>query len=288
MTGNIPVLKADGHSIAEAWEQSLLELAAHGAEIRTEYDAKDQNGNFLDPPSIDCTMLTTIEDPASEPSIHRAFPGGLEDLEEYRREIRDGIKDHWIGDPNDPTDTRWSYTYHGRFTNYDGLDQIEAMAQKLAATPHSRRAYAVTTMPHRDLSLSDPPCCQSLWGRLVWDDDAKLWRFNMNVRFRSRDALDAAFMNLWGFAGPQGLQGKIADHIAELSGNAVACGRYCDLSDSYHVYGNRRQYLAEAVLAKADEPLSERAWTREFAQPIFDEAVPSILAKVKKYDEEHT
>ncbi|MCK7472406.1 MAG: hypothetical protein MZV49_00060 [Rhodopseudomonas palustris] len=37
--------------------------------IRTEYDKPG------DPPSRDCTMLWTVEDPFAEPRIHRAFPG---------------------------------------------------------------------------------------------------------------------------------------------------------------------------------------------------------------------
>ncbi len=85
--GSIPVLTARGKSLAEAWESSLLELSKHGAEVRTEYDAKDEAGGYVDPPSLDCTMLMVCEEPAAEPLIHRAFPGGLEDLEEYRQEV---------------------------------------------------------------------------------------------------------------------------------------------------------------------------------------------------------
>ncbi len=88
--GNIPVISAVGKSLAEAWENSLIALYYYGCDIRTQYDKKNSDGNFVDPPSKDCSMRMVIEDPASEPLIHRAFPGGVEDLEEYRQEVLEG------------------------------------------------------------------------------------------------------------------------------------------------------------------------------------------------------
>ncbi len=29
-----------------------------------------------------------------------------------------GAKDHWVKNMNDPADTRWEYTYHGRLAAY--------------------------------------------------------------------------------------------------------------------------------------------------------------------------
>ena len=70
----IPVLTAQGKGIAEAWENSLIVLNDHGCQIKTMYDKPE------DPPSRDATMIITIEEPLSEPMIHKDFPGGLEDL----------------------------------------------------------------------------------------------------------------------------------------------------------------------------------------------------------------
>jgi len=285
--GSIPVLVARGRSLAEAWENSLLELARGGAEVRTEYDARDASGAFVDPPSLDCTMLMVVEDPASEPLIHRAFPGGLEDLEEYRQEVLDGIKDHWVRDPEDPSDKRWEYTYHERLVRYrvpgrsGGIDQLEAAARKLAEAPHSRRAQAITWQPWIDPDCSDPPCLQSMWFRVV-PDAAGVWRLNMNVRFRSRDAFDAAFMNCFAFVH---LMERMARRIGELAGRQVLLGRYCDLSDSYHIYGRRRKAFEELFLRLVEtRPFEERTWTREFAEPFFEEARPRIAEKVAAKD----
>jgi thymidylate synthase len=104
----IPVLHQEGNSLAETWERALVKLHTKGMPISTQYDKPG------DPPSIDATMIMTIKHPDSEPVIHKAFPGGIEDLVEYDMEVREGIKDSWTRRPEDPLDPRWEYTYHGR------------------------------------------------------------------------------------------------------------------------------------------------------------------------------
>jgi thymidylate synthase len=288
-SGSIPVLTARGRSLAEAWENSLLALAREGAEVRTEYDAKDAGGAWLDPPSLDCTMVMVVEDPSSEPLIHRAFPGGLEDLEEYRQEVMDGIKDHWVRDPDDPADSRWEYTYHERLTDYRtpgvargaGVDQLDLAARKLAESPHSRRAQAVTWQPWRDPGCDDPPCLQSMWFRVLEDAEGRP-TLNMNVRFRSRDAFDAAFMNCFAFVH---VMEAMASRIGRLSGREVMLGRYVDMSDSYHVYGRRRAAFEDGFLRLVESrPFEDRTWTREFAASFFEEARPAIAKKVSEKD----
>ncbi len=85
-----------GDCIARAWENALLELFRSGCDVKTQYDKPD------DPPSKDATMIVTVLDPLAEPMIHRDFPGGFEELEEYAMEVCEGIKDHCVRDPNDP------------------------------------------------------------------------------------------------------------------------------------------------------------------------------------------
>ncbi len=285
----IPVLAVRAAGLAEAWELSLLALYGHGCEIRTEYDHRDGAGNYLDPPSLDCSMRMIIEDPFSEPMIHRCFPGGLDALEEYRQEVLDGIKDHWIRDPNDPDDQRWEYTYHERMFNYrlpgqdKGIDQIAAAVEGLAKSPHSRRQQAVIWKVWEDQGIHDPACLQSLWFRILPGADG-VWRLNMNVRFRSRDAYDAAFMNCFALAA---LQQRVAQGVAARAGREVRVGRYVDESDSYHVYGQRladfRTRFLKQVGARSFE---DRTWTLEFAEPLFEEARPRIAEKIKRHDEE--
>lgn len=289
---------ATGQSLAETWENSLLKLWNEGCEIPTEYDRS------FDVPSKDCSMMLVVEDPASEPFIHRAFPGGLEDLEEYRQEVLDGIKDHWVRDQNNPDDERWEYTYHQRLTKYEvpsskqiltiggaplesnvvSIDQLAFMVEALAKSPISRRVQAITWQPWLDLGIKDPACLQSIWGRIL-PDDKGIWRFNMEVRFRSRDAYDAAFMNMFALIC---LQEKLAKQIAEKAGREVRLGRYVDFSSSYHVYGRRREHFQDNFLKLlTDRPkLEDRTWTREFAEEVFADARPKIAEKVRLATEE--
>jgi len=290
--GSIPVLTARGKSLAEAWENSLLALNEGGAEVRTEYDATDDSGEYADPPSLDATMVMVVEEPASEPLIHRAFPGGLEDLEEYRQEVLDGIKDHWVRDPDNPEDQRWEYTYHERLVRYrvpgihekgEGLDQLAKVVEKLSQSPFTRRAQAITWQPWCDPDCYDPPCLQSFWFRVLPGAD-EVWRLNMNVRFRSRDAFDAAFMNCFAFVN---LMERTAREIGEKAGREVRLGRYVDMSDSYHIYGRRREAFEAGFLKQVgSRSFEDRTWSREDAEEFFAMARPQIAEKVKSKDAE--
>jgi len=284
MKGNIPVLFVSGQSLAAAWENSLLELYSKGIRIHTEYDKPD------DPLSLDSTMMVCIEAPQSEPRIHRAFPGGLDFLEEYRQEVVEGIKDHWIRDPKNLEDKRWEYTYHERLFSYrvpsqpQPIDQIAYIAEKLSQKPFSRRAQAVTWKVWEDINIYDPACLQSIWCRIMPGEE-DVWTLNMNVRFRSNDAYEAVFMNMFALVS---LQEKIAELVAEKSGRAVAVGRYVHLADSYHIYGTRIEDFKSRFLSQIERrTFEERTWTMEFAQMIFDEAKEKIAEKVKEQTEKY-
>ena len=288
--GNIPVISVKGKSLAEAWENSMLALCYYGREVRTEYDQRDKSGNFIDSPSKDCTMRMIVEEPASEPLIHKAFPGGLEDLEEYRQEFLEGVKDHWVRDTSNPEDKRWEYTYHERLFNYrlpqadNGIDQIERIVEGLAKTPFSRRYQAITWKPWEDVGIDDPPCLQSLWFRMLPDEKGKKV-LNMNVRFRSRDAYDAAFMNSFAIVL---FQEMVAREIGKRIGEEVKSGRYIDESDSYHIYGKRLEDFENRFLSQVfSRSFEERTWTRDFAEEFFKEAKPAIAEKIAKQDEKY-
>ena len=272
----IPVLHAEGDCIARAWENSLVALSRQGAELTTQYDKPG------DPPSRDATMIITVHEPLAEPMIHRDFPGGFEDLQEYVMEVCEGIKDHLVRDPGDPDDTRWEYTYHQRLFGYEvpligAIDQIEHIAQRLAETPHTRRAQAITWKVWEDRSCYDPACLQSVWCRITTEGDRR--RLSMNVRFRSNDAYKAAMMNI--FALVQ-LQQRIAARIAELSGEPVGLGRYCHMADSYHIYGfNLKEFEARFLGALERRSFEERTIRYDGVREIMEEARPQILEKAR-------
>jgi thymidylate synthase len=318
--GNIPVVAVSGISLAEAWENAMLGLYQYGCEIRTQYDAKDSQGNYLDPPSKDCSILISIESPATEPMIHLGgIPGGFEDLEEYVQEVRDGIKDHWIREPLNPQDTRWQYTYHQRLfcyevplSDYDRIlanlseaekkefylhetahfildrgyvkkvekniqgqrqdfiqiNQIEYVIQKLSQQPYTRQAQAITWQPFMDTDIYDPACLQSMWFRILNDEQGQP-TLNMNIRFRSRDAYDASFMNCFAFIH---IMEYVAREVSKRTGRNVKIGRYIDESDSFHIYGKRIADFKNRFLSNLfSRDFSERTFSRSDAEPFFEE-----------------
>jgi thymidylate synthase len=272
----IPVLHVEADCIARGWEESLIELNRKGGNIRTEYDKAG------DPPSKDCTMILTIADPLKEPMIHRDFPGGPVELQEYVMEVCDGIKDHLIRNPEDPEDTRWEYTYHRRLFAYDPpgtqpYNQIESMCEKLAKVPHTRRAQAVTWKVWEDNDCNDPACLQSLWCRLTEENGN--WFLSMNARFRSNDAYKAAFMNI--FALVQ-LQKTMAEKISKLSGKSIGLGRYCHMADSYHIYGSSfSEFEGRFLGALEKRTFEERTMKYETVREMMEEAKPAILEKAR-------
>jgi len=280
--GQIPVLYAKGTCLPEAWENSLITLFSYGTLLETQYDKEG------DPPSRDCSMTMIIENPLSEPMIHRSFPGGLEDLEEYREEVVDGIKNHWVRNPDNPDDKRWEYTYNERMFDYKvpglekSINQFEGMAQVLAKSPITRRAQMVSWQPWMDLKAYDPACWQSLWGRITRDENGVAY-LNLNMRFRSRDAYKAAFMNDFSFID---LGKKLAERISELRREEVRLGRFLDQSDSYHIYGSYFNEFFEGFIKLLFDrkDFADRTWTTEFAQPFFDEAKPLIKKKIAEQD----
>jgi len=262
MNGNIPVLHVGGTTLPEAWEKAVLACWQEGTSIRTEYDRPG------DPPSRDCTMVWTAEDPFAEPRLHRAFPGGLEDLEVYRQEVVDGVHDHWIA----PEEGKWTYTYHKRLFAYDiegaTVDQIEDIVDKLSRTGHSRRAQAVTWNVKLDPPTADPPCLQRVWCRLMDDGGGELV-LNMNCHWRSRDAYKAAFMNAFALTD---LQKRMAERVGERLGRPVRVGRYADLSDSFHIYGSYFREFQGFLKLVEKRSFEERTWPSSYAQPMFEEA----------------
>jgi thymidylate synthase len=255
--GNIPILKVEGKTLPEAWEKSVLSAWEKGIHIQTEYDRKE------DPPSRDCTMIMVVEEPFSEPRIHRAFPAGLEELEIYRQEVLEGFHDLWIN----PRDGKWTYTYHKRLFEYEiedqAINQINYIIKRLRDKGYSRRAQAITWNPKIDPPTEDPPCLQRIWLRLFENRRGEPV-LNMNTHWRSRDAYKAAFMNMFALTCLQRM-------IAQKIGEKVLIGRYLDISDSYHIYGSYYQEFKGFLDTLRKRTFEERTWSTEFAQPFFEE-----------------
>lgn len=257
MVTTLPVLTARGRTIPEAWERSLLALRTQGKATRSDHAPKSVDV------TLDCTMVMEIEDPLAEPRIHRCFPGGLNDLWTYVEEVVNGVHDAWI----DPEAGKWSYTYHKRLFDYNGIDQLAGVIEELARAPHSRRAQAITWIPGDDLGAPDPPCLQRVWLRLIPADNGL--QLVMNNHWRSRDAFKAAFMNLFALSE---LQKRLAGALAQRLDTPVTCGRMVDISDSYHLYLGYQEEWRAFWRSLDERSFADRTYTTDFAEPFFAEA----------------
>jgi thymidylate synthase len=299
MMNNIPVLTVTGESLAVTYEAALVKLYHEGTRFKTQYDKPG------DPLSLDCTLNATVLNPECDPMIHQAFPGGIDELKEYVLELK-GFKDHWVKNMNDPDDTRWEYTYHGRLQRYGSwkerveengsmvrkdvgfqVDQVEHVIQKLVDQPYTRQAQMITWMPNHDLQVYDPPCLQSLWYRIMEDEQGVQW-LNCNIRFRSNDAWGASFMNMFGFI--RFNREVIANEVARRSGKEVRLGRMNWQADSYHIYGRDIAQAKAMLFDRIDSmTLEERTFNfgDDFIREMYEQAEHAALMKIKKYDEEH-
>jgi thymidylate synthase len=246
-------------SLPLAWEQAVIACWRQGQSFPTEYDKPG------DPNSRDVTAMIHVTAPFAEPRIHRAFPGGLEDLEKYRAEVLYGVHDHWI----DPAAGKWEYTYHQRLFEYSvpGLgtfDQIAAAVKRLKEVPYTRRAQAVTWQVWNDMNIHDPSCLQRLWFRI---DGGKL---HMNIHMRSNDAFKAAFMNMYGFTE---LQREMANQIG------VQPGEYIHIADSFHIYGSYFNEFEGFLKTVANRAPAERLYSSQFARDVFIEGCDTLLSE---------
>ncbi len=259
----LPVVQITAKTLPEAWEKSVLETWEHGARIATQYDKPG------DPVSRDAICVIAVTDPFAEPRIHRAFPGGIVELEAYRQEVVEGIHDHWV----DPEAGKWEYTYHERLAAYSvpglstPIDQVEYMINALSEAPHTRRAQAITWKPWEDAGIHDPACLQRIWCR-IFDDELV-----MNVHMRSNDAYKAAFMNMYAFTD---LQRMVADEVSKRLGRTINVGQYTHIADSYHIYGAYFDEFEGFLNTLKARTFDERTYCTEDVQDITDEAREQI------------
>jgi len=246
-------------ALPQAWEQAVTECWQTGSEFRTEYDKPGE------PSSRDVLAMIHVTRPFDEPRIHRAFPGGLNDLEKYRAEMLYGVHDHWV----DPKLNKWEYTYHQRLYEYkmpDGtvIDQMAAVVGKLRQVSFTRRAQAVTWQAWEDHGVYDPPCLQRLWFR---EEEGRL---NMVAHMRSNDAYKAAFMNMYAFTE---LQAVVA---AELS---LQPGQYVHVADSFHIYGSYFRDFSGFLTTLENRGPADRYFNTDFCREFFIEGIDELLAE---------
>jgi thymidylate synthase len=268
-----------GDNLPEVWEKAVLTCWNEGTEFETQYDKEN------DSPSKDVTAMLHVKYPLSEPRIHRAFPGGLKDLEKYRSEILYGVHDSWIA----PQEGKWQYTYHQRLFEYSlpypkikvhhgdvelgclphPINQIQKCIEMLKGCGFTRRAQAITWKVWEDLNIHDPACLQRMFFRVESQNNQNP-KLNMNVHMRSNDAYKAAFMNMYAFI-------ELQKYVAEQVG--VEVGEYIHIADSFHIYGSYFNEFEGFLKMTQKREFKERVWSNNFGIPMFIEACEELLAE---------
>ena len=246
-------------SLPLAWEKGVLACWNQGESFPTEYDKPG------DPNSRDVTCLIHVTRPFDEPRIHRAFPGGLDDLEKYRSEVLYGVHNHWI----DPAAGKWEYTYHERLFEYrvpgmGVIDQVQGVIDKLKSVPFTRRAQVVTWQVWNDMNIGDPACLQRMWFRISGG------KLHLNVHMRSNDAYKAAFMNMYAFTE---LQAMVAAAVG------MEPGEYMHIADSFHIYGSYFEEFEGFIKTVTTRPAADRVYTAAFARDMFVDGCDILLAE---------
>jgi len=210
----LPVIVVKGSNLPTVWEESIFRLWSSGVSSFKESYRYGVDRDVIK----ECSMLMVVEKPLEEPRIHLGY-SGLSGLRRYVDAVLNGSEDYLIG-------KTLTYTYHERHFNYSTpglkpIDQVEYIVKRLKSRPFSNRCISVTWKPWVDEESDAPPCNIALWLKIV---DGKL---NMETFWRSRDAFNAAFANMYAFTE---LQRKVAGELD------VEAGIYVDYSTSYHIY----------------------------------------------------
>lgn len=205
----------------DAWSRAIYFVLEHGTPI-TFGDSKDPKS------ALDSCQLIELTGNALEQikdgwvPIDFNFSGKR--LQEYCGKF---TREHLVEYNSMPEDTRATYIYFDRIANYHGVDQCKIMKEELQAQIDSgivsNRTRAITWMPEKDATSTEPPCLQSLQIRYV--DDGLV---DLHLSWRSRDLAKALPANLV----------AISDMLYREVLDPCNCkiARIVDFSDSLHIY----------------------------------------------------
>jgi thymidylate synthase len=277
----IATILVSAPSIPSAIYGAMREVLAKGYRIRTQYDRRDAQGKFIDPPSLDVSSAIEILDPYAQPRFPKS---SCVEIGKYIAETCWGVKDHRILDQDElkqqlfagtfdeAKHTYWPYTYHQRLFAYPAshgrtVNQVERMLARLAEDPITRRATAITFVPEIDQYIKgDLPCLQRIALRCTEDAHGQMY-LHMHTHWRSRDLFNAAADNIiamtfW--------QREWAHTLSTMTGRTVRVGRYKDFADSLHIYGQVLENVDVEKLAMKWNalPEDERGYSSEDARDL--------------------
>jgi len=273
----IPIIHVEGQSMPEAWEKAYLALADKGLVYKR--DDPDDSGE-----QIDSRVMIDIQNPDADPFSHRkgGTNANLAPLYDYLLEMM-GARDSWVKDHNDPTDTRWEYTYHERLARHPAgnVNQIEFAKERVANRPSSRRTNLITWYPGRDTVNRHTPCLQRAWFHVTPGQEGENDTMEMHYEFRSNNVLNASFGNILGLY----VVGCDVRDYAETQNNKPLDMRMIHSANSFHVNSHDyKTFLAQVGFIK--KSINERHEGLEYRTFLREDIVDGLRDVRKKVEED--
>jgi thymidylate synthase len=239
-------LESFADTLPMAWEQSIVFLVKYGNAYKGRY------WNEGMPEGRSSAMRIVCRHWSDEPIIHRGFTCTPDDLVAYGNELTDG------------SDRGWEYTYHSRMRSWGTpgkllVDQYDYALHCLTRKQTSNKAVITLGDPAeeciRDGDGTHIPCLRTI----KWDIECGN-ELDTYLHWRSRDAINAAYPNLYGMLQ---LTKQAARDLSSITGREIRVGGLIDTSDNYHVNG-AHMHLAQKVMDMASKrPAEDRVWTSE-------------------------
>ena len=194
--------------VAEAWVQILHTIVTLGSLSETHYE--DRQKEVLN-------LLTIVTDENPEQfDIPEFLPCSHDTIRRYLPSVLTGQKYEGV-----------RYTYGQRLRTHFGIDQIEAVIEKLVKEPISRSAVASLWDPILDNKTGGSPCLNHVWVRI---DQSKL---HLTAVIRSNDMYNAWPENAFSL---RALQEYIRVEVSRRANLRLDLGYLTTLSQSAHIY----------------------------------------------------
>jgi thymidylate synthase len=221
-TRPLPLAFIYEESLFNAWVKILTEIKMYGILKDSEYNEKQ-----LERLNISVSLGLY----GRKYQLEKEFDEFIK-LEEFENHLKGYFIDKKPGGVD--------YTYGERFLNYNNLNQLEYIIDKLSKNPETRRAIMTTWNPNIDIHSNDPPCVISIQGII---ENGYL---NLTEYIRSNDMFRGWPLNMYALIR---IGEYIVNEINKRTNKEYELGIVTTISASAHIYEHDFQYM-EKVLEK--------------------------------------
>jgi thymidylate synthase len=221
---NIPLPPAFIYDISlfNAWIRVLTEIKMFGFLKDSEYNEKQLER---------LNIIVSLGLYGKRYELEKEFDEFIK-LEEFEKHL----KGYFIDKKPEGVD----YTYGERFLNYNNINQLQYIINKLSKNPETRRAIMITWNPNIDIYSNDPPCVISIEGIIQGK------YLNLTEYIRSNDMFRGWPLNMYALIR---IGEYIVNEINKRTNKGYELGIVTTISVSAHVYEHDFPYM-EKVLEK--------------------------------------